>query len=52
MKGKIFPEVNSYGLDWIFGGISCIIVAHLIGIPEIILKNTWQLLFCANGRKL
>ena len=56
MKGKIFPEVNSYGLDGLFsscaslikvpfGGISCIIVVHLIGILEIILKNAWQLLF-------
>ena len=34
------------------GGISCIIVAHLIGIPEIILENAWQLFFCANGRKI
>ena len=66
MKGKIFPEVNSYGLDLLFSnirscawlikvlfeGISCIIVAHLIGILEIILKNAWQLLFSANGRKI
>ena len=37
-------------LEVLFGDIWCIIVVHLIGILEIILKNAWQLLYCASGK--